>query len=39
VTCVVTEAERPNAFAWAVLDDAGRVDSSWRYELRGGAEL
>jgi uncharacterized protein YndB with AHSA1/START domain len=38
VTCVVTEAERPNVFAWAVLDDAGRVGSSWRYELREGAE-
>ena len=38
VTCVVTEAERPSLFAWEVLDDAGRVGSSWRYELREGGE-
>jgi hypothetical protein len=36
---VVTEAERANVFAWAVLDDEGLVGSSWRYELREeGAE-
>ena len=34
VTCVVTEADRPRAFAWLVLDDSGdptRPSSSWRY--------
>jgi uncharacterized protein YndB with AHSA1/START domain len=34
VTCVVTEADRPRAFAWVVLDDSGdpaRPSSSWRY--------
>jgi uncharacterized protein YndB with AHSA1/START domain len=34
VTCVVTEADRPRAFAWIVLDDSGdpaRPSSSWRY--------
>lgn len=38
VTCVVTEAERPSIFAWTVLDDAGLVGSTWRYELREGTE-
>ena len=38
VTCVVTEAQRPDVFAWAVLDDAGQVGSAWRYELREGGE-
>ena len=38
VTCVVTEAQRPDVFAWAVLDDAGQVGSTWRYELRDGNE-
>ena len=36
VTCVVTEADRPRAFAWVVLDDSGdpaRPSSSWRYEI------
>src|SRR5580704_17541204 len=36
VTCVVTEAERPRAFAWVVLDDSGdpaRPSSSWRYRI------
>lgn len=36
VTCVVTEADRPHAFAWAVLDDNGdptRPSSSWRYQI------
>jgi uncharacterized protein YndB with AHSA1/START domain len=36
VTCVVTEADRPRAFAWVVLDDGGdpaRPSSSWRYEI------
>src|SRR4029077_5712314 len=36
VTCVVTEANRPRAFAWVVLDDSGdpaRPSSSWRYLL------
>jgi uncharacterized protein YndB with AHSA1/START domain len=42
VTCVVTEADRPRAFAWVVLDDDGdpaRPSSSWRYlidSLPGG---
>src|SRR5262252_8205688 len=34
VTCVVTEADRPRTFAWAVLDDTGdpaRPSSLWRY--------
>ena len=34
VTCVVTQADRPSAFAWVVLDDSGdpaRPSSSWRY--------
>ena len=36
VTCVVTEADRPRAFAWVVLDD--RADpacpsSTWRYRI------
>ncbi len=38
VTCVVIEAERPSIFAWTVLDDAGLVGSTWRYELREGSE-
>lgn len=38
VSCVITEAEQPSRFAWDVLDDAGRPGSSWRYELRDGAE-
>jgi len=36
VTCVVTEADRPRAFGWVVLDDSGdpaRPSSSWRYEI------
>jgi uncharacterized protein YndB with AHSA1/START domain len=36
VTCVVTEANRPRAFAWVVLDDSGdpaRPSSSWRYQI------
>ncbi|AGL15888.1 SRPBCC family protein [Actinoplanes sp. N902-109] len=36
VTCVVIEADRPHSFAWTVLDDAGQVSSTWRYELRDG---
>jgi uncharacterized protein YndB with AHSA1/START domain len=45
VTCVVTEAERPRAFAWVVLDDSGdpaRPSSSWRYlidPLPGGSRV
>jgi uncharacterized protein YndB with AHSA1/START domain len=45
VTCVVTEAERPRAFAWVVLDDSGdpaRPSSSWRYQidpLPGGSRV
>ena len=34
VTCAVTQADRPSAFAWVVLDDSGdpaRPSSSWRY--------
>jgi hypothetical protein len=33
---MVTEADRPRAFAWAVLDDNGdpaRPSSSWRYKI------
>jgi hypothetical protein len=33
---VVTEADRPRAFAWVVLDDSGdpaRPSSSWRYRI------
>lgn len=43
VTCLVTETDRPRAFAWVVLDDSGdpaRPSSSWRYRidpLPGGA--
>jgi uncharacterized protein YndB with AHSA1/START domain len=36
VTCVVTQADRPRAFAWVVLDDSGdpaRPSSSWRYRI------
>jgi uncharacterized protein YndB with AHSA1/START domain len=36
VTCVVTEADRPRAFGWMVLDDSGdpaRPSSSWRYRI------
>jgi hypothetical protein len=36
VTCVVTEADRPRAFAWVVLDDSGdpaSPSSSWRYQI------
>jgi hypothetical protein len=36
VTCVVTEADRPRAFGWVVLDDSGdpaRPSSSWRYQI------
>ena len=36
VTCVVTEAERPRAFAWVVLDDSDdplRPSSRWRYQI------
>jgi uncharacterized protein YndB with AHSA1/START domain len=36
VTCVVTEADRPRAFAWVVLVDSGdsaRPSSSWRYRI------
>ena len=36
VTCVVTEADRPRAFAWVVLDDSGdpaRPSSWWRYRI------
>ena len=36
VTCVVTEADRPRAFEWVVLDDSGdpaRPSSLWRYRL------
>ncbi|MGW4798941.1 SRPBCC family protein [Nonomuraea sp. NPDC004297] len=38
VTCVVAEAERPGRFAWTVLDDAGLLGSTWRYELHEGDE-
>ncbi len=36
VTCVVTEADRPRAFGWVVLDDSGdpaRPSSSWLYQI------
>ncbi|WP_051570862.1 SRPBCC family protein [Cryptosporangium arvum] len=38
VTCVVTEAQPPSTFAWHVLDAAGDIGSTWRYELRPTAE-
>jgi uncharacterized protein YndB with AHSA1/START domain len=38
VTCVVTESAPRVSFAWDVLDDAGQVGSSWRYELLEGSE-
>ena len=37
VTCVVTQADRPRAFAWVVLDDSddpARPSSSWRSRHR-----
>ena len=36
VTCQVTEADRPSAFAWVVLDDLddpARPSSSWQYRI------
>lgn len=36
VTCIVTEADRPRAFAWMVLDDnddPARPSSTWRYRV------
>ncbi len=36
MTCVITEADRPRAFAWVVLDDSGapaRPSSLWRYRI------
>jgi uncharacterized protein YndB with AHSA1/START domain len=45
VACVVTEADRPRAFAWVVLDDSGdpaRPSSLWRYRidpLPGGSRV
>ena len=45
MTCVVTEADRPRAFAWVVLDGSGdpaRPSSSWRYQidpLPGGSRV
>lgn len=36
VTCVITEADRPSAFAWMVLDDSEdptRPSSLWRYRI------
>jgi uncharacterized protein YndB with AHSA1/START domain len=36
VTCEVTEADRPRAFAWVVLDDSddpARPSSLWRYRI------
>jgi uncharacterized protein YndB with AHSA1/START domain len=36
VTCEVTDADRPRAFAWVVLDDSGdpaRPSSLWRYRI------
>jgi hypothetical protein len=40
VTCVVTEAHRPDVFEWIVLDPSElpeRPGSTWRYELAPGA--
>lgn len=34
VECVVTEALRPRAFAFVVLDGDGQAGSIWRYQLR-----
>jgi uncharacterized protein YndB with AHSA1/START domain len=45
VTCLVTEADRPRAFAWVVLDGSGDPacpSSSWRYlidPLPGGSRV
>ena len=39
VTCVVTEAERPEVFEWVVLDPSELTEhpgSIWRYELAAG---
>ena len=36
VNCVVIEAVRPSRYAWTVLDAAGLVGSTWRYELHAG---
>jgi uncharacterized protein YndB with AHSA1/START domain len=39
VTCVVTQAQRPDVFEWIVLDPTGSVASPgsiWRYELTPG---
>jgi uncharacterized protein YndB with AHSA1/START domain len=39
VICVVTEARRPETFAWVVLDERGDPDrpgSRWRYDLLPG---
>lgn len=36
VTCVITDADRPHTFAWAVLDeggDPGRPSSTWQYRI------
>jgi len=36
VVAVVTEADRPRAFAWVILDDSddpARPSSSWRYRI------
>jgi hypothetical protein len=38
VTCVVIDTERPERFAWTVLDGDGLVGSTWRYELSDGPE-
>jgi hypothetical protein len=45
VICVVTEADRPRAFGWAVLDDSGdpaRPSALWRYlidPIHGGSRV
>jgi uncharacterized protein YndB with AHSA1/START domain len=45
VSCMVTEADRPHAFAWVVLDDSedpARPSSLWRYRidpLPGGSRI
>jgi hypothetical protein len=41
VTCVVTQARRPDVFEWIVLDPSASVASPgsiWRYELTPGGE-
>ncbi|MEV6349336.1 SRPBCC family protein [Actinoplanes sp. NPDC051851] len=38
VTCEVVALQKPEVFAWTVLDQDGRAGSVWRYELGDGDE-